>query len=838
MTPDNGRLILKIDCTQDYDSESYIQEGDVKVVDGPAGRYREAEARPLSRFAYKFDVEDLDKPHMAVIRFPDDRRRFMTVNNGTGYDMSSGVVTGWNQPLSGEMQELTLVFWPRSTCSLCFMTWGHDEPAAVESFEIFELDELPVLDIPNDAGDAGRVLGMQYEDPGSPGIDLGAKTFDVWLGRLMEYFKYTGQKRLAYPICWYHGPWYPSDRERSDSFGVVVADDRTMYLPWTDKPADWVDNLLTRFDAEGLEFQGVCTLMRLSSLMKGMNIDLDAIKAGEDTYNNMLWNDHVQEGTMDWTTQYNTLNYPEIVEHGGAAEMQKNGLTPNWAYGEKRGRPYQAGPMFNPLHPTTQEAVLGFFDEIGEKYANHKSFKGVSITLWVPTLVWFGHIRSGYDDYTIGLFEQETGIKVPAETDDPERFSKRYEYLIFTCKEAWIEWRCKKIHELICKIRDTLTKHRGDLELTLDLWSEPVAPLLLGRGEPQQQFGARTNTVGLYKQAGLDIDLFRGEPNIVMDLEIDGGERDRTFSEGEDAAMEHFFMFRDHDFLDQESLDAVHAHDKPAVFVFNAWHEAWGRWVWGPIDPDDQQAADHMSTYCKQAEHVFKMNSEYPEDGFWWDSQLRITHAFPAGDHYMERHAHAVAELDACKITRGGLFLDRSYPQMHQKFAKAYRALPCEKFEDVGESTDPVTVRQLVKDDKRYFYLVNRDYYPVKVRVQFSTETDALYDLATGEIASTKQTWSLVMGPYELKSMTIPTDVDIVGFSAEAPAEIAAATIAEARQAICNIQAVKHSGKMVAGMDKMADRIESAIAEGKLAWLRRALAGYIVCKCAALLKDA
>jgi len=32
-------------------------------------------------------------------------------------------------------------------------------------------------------------------------------------------------------------------------------------------------------------------------------------------------------------------------------------------------------------------------------------------------------------------------------------------------------------------------------------------------------------------------------------------------------------------------------------------------------------------------------------------------------------------------------------------------------------------------------------------------------------------------------------------------------------------------------MDAMRDRIQSAVAEGRLAWLRRAFTGYIVRKC-------
>ena len=40
--------------------------------------------------------------------------------------------------------------------------------------------------------------------------------------------------------------------------------------------------------------------------------DLEAIKAGADTINNMLWCNRVQEGTMDWTIPYNVNNFVAI----------------------------------------------------------------------------------------------------------------------------------------------------------------------------------------------------------------------------------------------------------------------------------------------------------------------------------------------------------------------------------------------------------------------------------------------------------------------------------------------------------------------------------------------
>ena len=298
-----GRRLDWIDCTKEFGADRYFASGTVRVVETMAGRYREAEGRPLARFGYRFAIEQAGKPHVAVIRYPDDKRRFMCINDGTCYDLTTGVFTGWEQPLSGEMLELRQVFWPRwKDCSIVFMTWSHGEPAAVSSIEIWELEELPALDVPGDPNDGSRrQIGIQYEDPCGTGAAEGARTHDEWIDRVTQYACHTGQKELIYPMAWYHGPLYPSEVEPCGAFDSVVMPDRKQYVRWTHEPGDFYGRLLARMSELGLEFHGALTLMRLGSLMERMNIDLGAIQGGADTYNNMMWNNQVQSSTNDWT---------------------------------------------------------------------------------------------------------------------------------------------------------------------------------------------------------------------------------------------------------------------------------------------------------------------------------------------------------------------------------------------------------------------------------------------------------------------------------------------------------------------------------------------------------
>ena len=81
----------------------------------------------------------------------------------------------------------------------------------------------------------------------------------------------------------------------------------------------------------------------------------------------------------------------------------------------------------------------------------------------------------------------------------------------------------------------------------------------------------------------------------------------------------------------------------------------------------------------------------------------------------MEPFVHAVAELDALRITSGGLFCDKGHTPQLQEFARNFIPLPRIKFLNVGNSTDPVVVRKITANGLCYFYFVNREYYPIQI---------------------------------------------------------------------------------------------------------------------------
>ncbi len=142
-----------------------------------------------------------------------------------------------------------------------------------------------------------------------------------------------------------------------------------------------------------------------------------------------------------------------------------------------------------------------------------------------------------------------------------------------------------------------------------------------------------------------------------------------------------------------------------------------------------------------------------------------------------------------------------------------------------------MAVRTLVFDGKRYVYLVNRDYYPVSVKLQIGNASGDITDLSNHQTASVEKDWQITLGPYELRSFAMPEQVRVEGFLATPPPQIEEQLKAEAADVAARIEQAKKEGKgLPPGAESLAGRIKQAAEDGRLAWLRRALHSYPILK--------
>ena len=71
--------------TLDWDKTAPGPSLPAEIIAQTAGKYREAGPNPESRFGYRFAIEQIGRPHLAVIQYPDDKNRCMAIMDGSSF---------------------------------------------------------------------------------------------------------------------------------------------------------------------------------------------------------------------------------------------------------------------------------------------------------------------------------------------------------------------------------------------------------------------------------------------------------------------------------------------------------------------------------------------------------------------------------------------------------------------------------------------------------------------------------------------------------------------------------------------------------------------------------
>ena len=816
-----GKLVVSFDCSKEYGSDVFFMQKGCHTVDSPLGTYLETAETPLSRFGFRFNLENIDKPHMLVLRYPEDKRRHMLINDCFSYDLSTGIFTDVEYPVSGKIGEIHNLFWARSNdMTLTVTSWGKGEPAAVFGFDIYELEGLPENKKPECEDFATRRFGVQYEDPNGALGDLGAITPEEWCDKFIEFAKHTGQNVLVQPIHWYFGPYFDSETQPSGLLFWLSLADHNQYSIASTKAYDWITPFLDKFEEAGIDFIGGMTLMRLGNLIKNMNIDSEAIVNGADTYNNIRFDGGIMTGTNDWTRIYNPVNHERMVAEG--KERWDTDVFP-LAWGEVKGK--GTGPMFNPLHPEVQKQIFEYFEEISRRFGHKKAFKGISVNIWHSTLLWFSSLKLGYDDYTVSLFEKETGICVPSEPRDPERFRKRYEYLMRRNREAWIKWRCQKIRELILGARDALRKHSPDLTLYICTWKEPLKRTMFGRFNSSMQYPVFISEKEFLREGGIDVSLFAHDEGISFSTE-QNHHRDRGYStEGVELKCEESHFFHDLNYMDRSLRGDLALLDGCGAFIFDSWTEGWGDHVKKEFNKHNPYIDEALSKFKFGDVIFYEETLRLEPDGYWYDSQRQITACYPTGRNYLEPFAHALAELDALYMLRGGLYLDKAHVAQISEYIRTYTKLPAEKFNTVKGTGDPVVVREKTVCGKHYVYAVNREPYDLTLRLGF--ERSAEFKTLDGGDAVGNELRIPAFGLVAIvcKGENKVTSCDVI-ISAKHLSSIQALY---SEQMLC-FAAAEKCDQRIAGLTEVKAELISAYNEKRYAKLRHITKSYVAAK--------
>jgi len=668
------KLIEDISCADEAQPDRLVDTGDSRVVESPLGPYREAGQERYSRFAYRFRVGNLGRPHLLVVSYPDDRERTMDIHVSTPtregepperihpVHVQSGACTGGEYPLTNRIHEHTCFFWPEETDhAVILMTWATGCPAAAQRIQIYEIQsDLPALEVTSPEGSPGRDLGLCWEDASVIGL-LGATeaTPETWrrtIERLADYMAFIGCNLMTYPVCIYDGPYYGSSVESIEGLNKYRL---------AIHPGDWVGAVLKVFERRGLRFIASMTLASTPSLKAMAQGDEQRLASGGDVVSQAL------------------------ADNSVATERNIN----------------TSGPQFDPIHPKVQERLLALVEELVTRYGDSPTWAGVAINIWGASIGWFGTLEVGYGDYDIALFERETGVVVPARADDAERFRRRYEWLMENAREQWIDWRCRKVADLFLRMNAILQAKRRDLRLVLSFFI-PYGLTATCPFDLQRWQGGKSSVYEMHREGGIDVNMLRGVPGLVLDKILQPCDfRLRAcnlYSEDRSRAIEHLES-RDLNF-DPENLAHMAVADVRSAWLYNRYFES---------TPEGR-----LKVSPSLAEGAARFEADQ-----WWKLLPGWTYGAvtPGHQNFMEWYVLALAAFDPVAISSGGLTVGTmGHEERVRRFARAFRALPAVDFLTLEGATDPVTIRYVNAGGALYCYMVNQEPVPAAVELNLA----------------------------------------------------------------------------------------------------------------------
>ncbi|MGE9290915.1 MAG: hypothetical protein ACQKBT_07995 [Puniceicoccales bacterium] len=694
-------LIADIDCVANTMNGEEVElgvnfweaNGETAVVRSEAGEYRQSGnglgpavnphpkqfAENFSGFAYLLDVPNPGQPLIIEIDHPDDDWRSVCVSitdvleNGGYLPPAFAYETGGYLPLSNKMLTERIVFWPNGDQVHIGVTSARiGQRAGAAAIRVYEVEGvLPAQDVVSD----GRINALYMEEIkrwnthfNTPKSAPKAVQDFIGLQRTMQWCAYTGMNAFWPNVTAYQEATYDS----SELEGY----------------------LLQSYDSP-----------RLSALLcekYGMKYVAEIFLAKQRYFNEFV----MTEGAENPLDLY-TVNW--------------------WGFstGEKGVRSALM-PTWNILHPQVQEKMLAIYGEVADQLADSSAYLGMAgrIETWNwDALYGLTSLNWGYEDWTIGEFTKDTGIEVPGDAEDPERFEKRFRFLTSAqMKDRWVEWRKERVTDYLIRLSDRIRVHNEDAIL-----------FLCGNGSVDSVHNPSIPETMSERLSEMGIDTALLSKNSHIAIVPTGGYgrgKSRTYLE------------------DQESYDVFSNVDEIAIgrSGVNAFSE-FGRYQeWGKEFP-----LAELGMPLKR----------------WW----YCSGSDAAGINALERLSTVLAEQDTMVIRDGGYPMLYGRRDYFSEWMAEFSRLPLDPFTPVEYARDPVAVWERAEEGRYLFYAVNREQYPVTLELQFA-DAEKVQRLSNQEdIKLEDGILSLELHPYELRSFSAVAGSSIVAAETRVPVD-------------------------------------------------------------------
>jgi hypothetical protein len=707
-------LVYDIDCVKQTLNGQPIAKGDfiecngpTRVTTGTAGTYRESHdctqpeaaapgsggagvAKSFSGFSYKLKLPQIQVPYLMEVEYPDDDQRCIVMGPhwldpktgnlsalSKGYNCKS-VQTGGMFRLSNQMQMHRAVFWPKtSEAVVTIFSQEIGTRAAVAKIRLYRFPDgnLPLVKTTTN----GRNLIHWYEEAHNWKQLVGvAKMFDskvvtdlVGLNRWAQFVRYHGGSGIS-------------------ALGVGY------------QSAFWRQTHLPGFEPEPYD------VPRLVALV----CEKYGLKYMPEVFPNQWY--------------MNKMVLPKLAENPDDIHSVN-------CNGNRIGKGAAACDL-NPLHPVVQNTWIDAIGELADKLRDCPSFLGVEVraNVWqfrgdftLPGLGW------GYGDWIIRQFEQDTGITVPGDLSDSNRFMARYEFLTSPDqRQQWVDWRCERILDYHKRLRDRIRGRRDDVKLVL--W---------GNFSSDATYKLPTDTLTRMKYCGVDLDKVRQAGDIAIMTAARSGSRFVTSKT--QGIYDNFF--------DPDYVRAGMGEPRAFTSYMN-YLELASDW------PAEKLGLKLGKKMKKPPYHCSASNG--------------------AGRNSLERYAVVVAEQDSSLLQEGGNADSFGDSELWRPWFAEFRALPALPFTALDQARDPVAVwHAKVKHQKGfkngfYFYAVNRARWPVSVDLGFEGCDSVISLTSDQETSLTDGRLVLTLQPFEIRSFRTSSRADIVDAKTSIPNEM------------------------------------------------------------------
>lgn len=642
-----GECLVDIDLTAKGNDFRESVPSQVKEVPG-LGRYLEVGAKKWDRIAVELPKFSAPRsPVVVEIEWPDDKERSMSFYLFVASErkqhrdrLSGGVQCGGEYLSSGKMRKTRYLFYPESDRYLFELrTLVDGLPAAASRLKIYALkDRLPKLAVELPADLPTRNIGHLDEDqsfeilmpPHSSSPLKQGYTIQI-IENLLDYNDYTGQNTMSYPVLRYS--WSHLDTAPVNNVGSGM------------RVTGWISLLMDMMEQRNQNFFPAINLYTIA-------------------------------GDFDQS--------PEEQE-----ELARQG---QFLYNSAGKAPIYGSPRSignNPVHPAVKQRFLAQIDEITRRFGKHEAFKGIN--LWLHTPAFFTTLEQGYGDYTIAVFEKETGIKIPVSTTNPDRFLKRYHHLTGPGRNEWLAWRAKTNLAMINEVNLRLQQARKGARLYLNLnrkWQQPRH----SKNKTAEGFDLKSHC---YQEYAMDLDSI-DQIDTVSIAPLKGPTESRSNKHWDHGAQN----------LNFELMTDAN--------------------IYRPFRSEGKGVASLYYVYVESF-----MNSLSPEK---YASYFQNSDPKAAGRDFLAGFSISMASQNPETIFAGAQPLGTmGREDVSREFIRNFRALPAGHYEDLPSMSDPVTVRSLSTAEGTYLYQVNLLPWSVETVVQFPQEVATARDLGESE---------------------------------------------------------------------------------------------------------